>query len=227
VRFRFLYDVAGEMSETPDRCAWVCEQLVKYYPESDRAVKARMDLAKINIVKLIEQGNDAEAQLAYDKLMADYGNHPKITRSMFNVAEAYFKKAQNLERLNDSSKSHKCFQKSISILEKILKDYPEMSVDKRDVYYMGGRTYCKLEDYLKSLNCFQKIVDDYPNYIYAWYAQFMLGYNCKLMVDKGVITPEEGEAMIKPAFEKLLEEYPTCSHADYVREWLESHNSSK
>ena len=42
-----------------------------------------MDASLMNILSLIEGGNDTEAQEALDSLIADFNDHPDLTEAVF------------------------------------------------------------------------------------------------------------------------------------------------
>jgi tetratricopeptide (TPR) repeat protein len=99
-------------------------------------------------------------------------------------------------------------------------DLPHMAVDG---YYYAGGCYWKLGKYAHSIQCYQRIIDEFPDYEYAWNAQFMVGDNYEALKESGAISKSEADTKIKAAYEELLEKYPSCPAAKPAGVWLNRH----
>jgi tetratricopeptide (TPR) repeat protein len=210
------------------------QHIVTNWPTTGRAVNAQGRVADC----CIRLGDETGAQAAYDGMLAAFGNHPRLSESMYFFAEEYIKSGMELENSTDLVGAQQYFRKGLDILEKTLNDFPttpyapEMYHWAGDTYFRladyadSGDTDSRLADYTNSLKCFQKITKDYPRYKYAWHAQFTVGRNYEGMMSLGHLSEAEAKPLISAAYEKLIEKYPTCQSVAYAQNWLDK-NAAK
>jgi TolA-binding protein len=221
-----LYDIAGiyERSKKYDKATGLYQQIMQQHSDSKYAVKAQMDIVGMNIFSLVRTGNDAAVQAEINKLKADFPGHRHLPEVIYMVAKEYYLQANRLENegLAEQSRSH--LQKAISIYEALINEFPNCD-EVPDAYCWIGQFYRQLGDYQKSIESCQKVVDDYPDFRFVWDALRTVGLNYIKLKEAGVISESEADAKTKAAFEKLLEEYPTCPAAKYAADWLNEHNA--
>jgi len=82
-----LYQVANQYQilQRHEQALELYQYIVDNCPESDRAVPSQMDV----VISNLELGNDAEAQAATDKLIADFAGHPALPEALYGVADKY------------------------------------------------------------------------------------------------------------------------------------------
>jgi len=82
-----LYQVANkyQILQRHEQAIELYQYIVDNCPESDRAVPAQMDV----VISNLELGNDAEAEAATDKLIADFAVHPDLPEALYGVADKY------------------------------------------------------------------------------------------------------------------------------------------
>jgi len=191
-------------------------------------VIADMDLQGIQMVKFAwsyKAGNNVKASGLLDTLVNDYGNHDYLPTVLLRVGEEYFLKSTEMDAQGRISESLQCLPIAISVLEKVANHSSRDRLTEESSYYLLGNAYYMLEDYLNSLRCFQKIVDDHPDFIYAYYAQLMVGRSFIGMVSSGLMTEDQGLPLIKAAYQQLMADYPENPSAGYVQNWLNNNNS--
>jgi len=98
-----IYDIGKryEWSHKYEQANKIYLQLVQKYPGSPWAGKVPLTVPRTNIVSLITEGKDVEAQAAIDKLVVDFSNHPDLPEALDNIAHRYewtgkYEKAQSM-----------------------------------------------------------------------------------------------------------------------------------
>ena len=96
-------------------------------------------------------------------------------------------------------------------------ELPVSSPYTQHAWYFTGVCYRRhLGDYAKTLEYYQKVVDEWPNYQYAWSAQCLIGECYEKLRDSGVLSESEANPKIEQAYMAVIERYPTCSLAGHA-----------
>lgn len=144
------------------------------YPGTKLAFKAQKNLAVINL----EEGDYTAAQEAFDTLITDFNDHPDLPQVVFTVGRQYYLEALQDEKQELNEQNKVLFQKAIDIWDRIITQFPNAD-EAPQAYFMSGVCYRDLGEDVKSTECFQKIVNEYPDYMYAWEAKFMIEHNVR------------------------------------------------
>jgi tetratricopeptide (TPR) repeat protein len=155
------------------------------------------------------------AQEAIEQLESDFASHPDLSTPLLYIAEKYFENAFNEGDVNSLSDC-------VIVYEKVLNDYAAITKPKHlpHVYRYTADCYRRLGEYQKATGYYQRILDDYPGYKYAWYAQFRIGRILEGLKADGVIGASEADSQIRTAYEQVVSRYPNCPVAGYVQRWL-------
>ncbi len=130
--------------------------------------------AKAGLIKLdIARGNEAAAKMAIDSLIKDFDDHADLPKVLWSLAEIYYKKAFQYENVGQDAESKRCFAKVIALGERMRKQSPA-SVTIAQVYFFSAICYDQLGEYIKAVELYKAIVDNCPDYEYAWEAKFMI-----------------------------------------------------
>jgi tetratricopeptide (TPR) repeat protein len=84
-----------------------------------------------------------------------------------------------------------------------------------------------LGQYQKGIDYYQQIVDSWPDYKYAWHAQFFVGMYYEKLRDSGDLPPSEADPKIEQAYKAVIEKYPDCSSVRHACLRLGSINFGK
>jgi TolA-binding protein len=217
------------IAEAVHHTAYCCRQLKKYdkanqldqyvlghWPKTKYALWAQMDMARTHI----ELGEQAAAEAAIDKLITDFAGHPALPGALLGpIAEGFYDKAFRMEA--DSGGQRQAYlQKAIDIWEMVAKQSPAL-VYTADGYSWAGHCYRELGQYTKAIECYQKVVDNFPGHNLAWNDLFLIGQCYEDMKVSGVITETEADTKIRAAYKQLVEKYPDCKAAPIAKSWLE------
>jgi tetratricopeptide (TPR) repeat protein len=204
----------------------IYRQIVQNYPDNLYANKARLGLSRANVLSLIMSQDYNQADIAFDKMIADFAGHPDLSSAILGTAEPYYNKALRLEGEGLQGQAKECFRKALRIAE-IAKDKCPNYVESADTLFWTGVCYRALGDYEKSIECCQKVVDNWPDYTNAWQAQFLIGCNYEELKTSGAVSEVEANTKAKAAYEELLKNYPGCPASESARTWLNLRNSEK
>jgi len=210
-----------------DKALNLYEQIAQQYPESTYAGTAEMEISTVNILMIIESGNDSEAETALDNLIADFNDVRGLVAAVSQVAEEYQFKASTLENEGTAGAEEirGCLSKAAMIWERVINDYQDIVVVPQACRYAGD-CYRKLGEFAQSAACYQKIIDDYPGNSMGWHALFMVGRNYEDLGRMGLVPQAEADTKITAVYEQVIEKYPDCKAAQAARSWLDRNNSN-
>ncbi len=209
-----------------ERARSLYQQIAEQYPDSSYAGTARLEDLKVNILQLIEAGNDKAAQAGLDKLAADFKDSRSLALAVSRIAEQYqiIALRKENEGTASSEETGDYLSKAITIWERVINEYQDKVVVPQSCCYAGD-CYRKLGEYEKSAECYRKVADYYPGNSKAWHALFMVGRNYEDLEKSGAISKSEAYVEIKAAYEQVIEKYPDCKAAKASKNWLNRHNS--
>jgi TolA-binding protein len=214
-----------EAAKKYQRAKVIYQQVVEQHPESSHAAKALLCVPKMDVLSLMESGNDSAAQTVLDELIADFNDHPDLPDAVFVVGEQYYNKAFRMEKKGLVAKARVCVETALAIWESI-KELPPNSLYPAQSYLFSGECYRRLGQHQKAIEYYQKVVDDWPDYENRWYALFLIGGAYEQLRDIGVIEKSEAKALIQSAYERVLKEYPNCPAAKAADNWLKCYAKS-
>ena len=224
---RILYYIGRRYGATGNHedARSIYQQITQLYPSSPYARRSQMIIAKTDIISLITSRNDGGVMAAIDSLIASHSSDSELSIAVYQIAKQYSGQALQAENEGLVSLAQDYSQKAATLWERAIDELPVTLATPPDAGCIAGDCYYELGEYEKSIGCYQKVVDGYPSFQYVWHALHMVGLNYEKMQEAGRISKPEAEPMIKAAYEQLLEKYPDCPRAEYVRNWLNQHSS--
>jgi len=216
-----IYDFAARYdqpnaSRRPKLIKTIYQQLMEYFPESVQARRAKLNVSRLNINQLIESGNDAGILDDIDTLIADFNNHPDLPMAVSLIAQSYYKKGFRLQNEGLDDQSADNYRKTITIREIVIQQFPSSDLTTR-AYYLSAVLYSQhLQQYQKAIEYFQKVVDNWPDYQFAWHAQYFIGYYYEKLRNSGAIAESEANPKIEQAYQAVVEKYPDSRPAPHV-----------
>lgn len=138
----------------------IFQQLVQVNPDGHYGGKAKLYIARINILSLARSAKEDEVKAAIDKLATDFKDHRELPKQVFLIAEEYFHRAD--------------YKAAIKLWKRVARDYPEDDVNSK-IPFLLGMCYEQLEDYPKAIECYKKVVEKYPDSYYAPQVPYKLG----------------------------------------------------
>jgi outer membrane protein assembly factor BamD (BamD/ComL family) len=216
-----LYEIAGknERAKKYEEAKSIYERIISEAPESWEAVKAEVDIAKVDVLALIGAGNAAGVEQAVDGLIASFDGHPHLAEAVFQVGKGYHDDAGEKQRDGDEAGAMGLYPKAIGIWEIILERFSESEAMPK-ACYLSGDCYRLLGRNDEAVRYYEEIAANWPDYDHAWAAQYQIGCCYIELRNAGTMAEREANAKIKAAYRELLEKYPDCVFADNARGWL-------
>jgi len=217
---RYQWDVKHEKANN------LYKQIIQNYPDSEYASKARLGISRAKVLSLIISENYKRAEKAFDKLVADFSEHPDLQTTIFMIGEGYYNQAFRCEDDGHDTEAKEYLQKTITLWEKVVTDFPESDFTVQAYYFTAG-CYRRLGQYEKAIEYYQRVVSKWPDYQYTWNAQFMVGCCYEELKDTASVEKPVADAQIKAAYEQVVQNYPDCPAVYAARQQLEHIAKSK
>jgi len=210
-----LYSIAEryELAGKKEAAEGLYLQVINQYPENLYADRSRLKVFETDVSNLIEPGDFNEVQTTIDNLIDNYNDNKGLPQVIFYVGHHYYNKARikKQESLEDEARDE--LIKAITIWERLIQEIPQSEYTPR-AYFTSAVCYSQeLRDYEMGIEYFERIVDNWPVYEYAWSAQYQTGRYYEKLRDSGAIGVAEANEKIEQAYMAVLENYPDCSLA--------------
>ena len=220
-----IYEVADEYGRAGKKDK--AEQLYKYvvndFPGSTGEMWVKASIARLDI----KLGNEAAAGEMLNNLTSNFRENSGLPQLIFRIGEEYYSKASQLEDEGLTTEARDNLEKSLAIWKRIIEELPKSNpMITAHAYYSSADCYRRLAQHSKAVEYYQMVVDNWPDFEYAWNAQFTIGLIYEGLKKSGDISKSEVDMKIRAAYEQLLERYPDCKTAKIARRWLNRHNSS-
>jgi TolA-binding protein len=221
-----LYDIAKECQRAEDynEARYLYQQILQQHAQSRYARKAQFDVEALSIFSLGDRANDVDVKTAVDGFVTKFAAHQYLPTAVYKIAVEYHMKAYRLINKGLTDRAEGCFQKASLVFERVANEFPGAG-DVPKALRSAGDCYRKLGRYAESTRCYQKVVDDYPDFETAWNALFTIGRNHEDLKESGAISKSEADSKTKAVYEQLLKEFPSCPGTKHARRWLSRHNS--
>jgi TolA-binding protein len=203
-----------EASKTYEEAKGTYQRVAWQYPGSSHAAKAWVGFYKMDALSLIESGDDAGVQRIIDNLIADFNDHPELPEDVFVIGEEYYNMAFEDPNKFIKVKSEENLFKAKDIWERIIAQWPDSkSIGLKHAQYFTAVCYRRFGEYEKAITNYQKVVDNWPDYQYAWSAQYLIGSCYEKLKIYGNLPELEADPKIEQAYKAVVEKYPDSALA--------------
>jgi len=200
-RFRWI----GYYSKVED----IYQKIIQQYSGSEVAGKANLDVAVINILAMIEPGNENQAEAALAGLESSLSDTSQLNEAILLAGEQYYLKGCELDVQGQYALAESYFQKSISLWIKV-KSRVAASAIEPGFWDWAGYCYKNTGQFDKSVECFKKKYELYPD-VSPSRTLLLIGQNYEALRDS---------SEIKAAYGKIVKLHPETPAAKYARKWL-------
>jgi TolA-binding protein len=198
-----------ELAKEYEEAKSVYQKVAFNYPDNPHYFKAKLGASKIDAVLFIESEQDAEAENVLGNLISNFRDNPDLPDAIFQIADEYYKVAFRHKKEGFEDQARELYQKAIAIWGKMTQELPPNAQYTPEAYYSSAVVYSQeLDEHQKGIEYFQKIVDNWPKYEYAWHAQFFVGMYYEKLRDSGGILASEANPKIEQAYKAVIEKYP-------------------
>jgi TolA-binding protein len=212
----------------------IAKYILATWPQSDWALSSARNVA----VVAAQAGEDSDAEAVVQKMVTDYPTNPKLTEAVFQIGEQYWKmagvergkslglakgqKVVILKKIPDMPEKAKAgYASAKRIWKRIAENLPTSDTTPQAVFFVAE--CCRaLDQNQEAMAGYQKVVDQWPGYEYAWMAQDRIIKGYREMAALGSMSVYDSETAITAAYERMLKLFPNCPAASIAREWLKS-----
>jgi TolA-binding protein len=82
------------------------------------------------------------------------------------------------------------------------------SIGLKHAQYFTAVCYRRFGEYEKAITNYQKVVDSWPDYQYAWSAQYLIGSCYEKLKYYNILPESEADPKIEQAYKAVVENYP-------------------
>lgn len=215
---KVVYQIARKLKDD-EKAGELYQYIVDNHRDSDFMLFARANIGNINI----RLGDDEAARSIFDKLLVDFRDHSILPKAVALMADGYYNEALLKKNQGQDEEAREYLLKAITEYERIIKQLPETVHTTAEAHRVAADCYYRLGHVEKALEYNQKVVDNWPDYMYAWDALFWMGRHYEEMNKSGLLSKSEAFPKIKAVYQHILEKYPTCPAAKHARRWLSRH----
>ena len=186
------------------------------------AISSRVGIARVNI----SLGDDEAVDEIIDGLIADYNDQSRLAQAVFRIGEEYDNLGYEYHKRRRSEMARNSFQKAIAVWARIIKDLPPSRITA-EAYHLTGETWGQLGEYETAIDCYKKVLDDWPGYKYAGHLQFLIGRMYQKLLKSGGISKAEACPQIKAAYQIVAAQYPDTQAAPIAVKWLKNNRTCR
>ena len=216
------YEQAGNYAGAKDAYELVALQ----NPDAWHAIRAELGIHKAGILQLLAAGDNTGGFAALDRFIADYPGNSHLTWVIAEMAEYPYKEAFELEERGLTAQAKDSFQKALTIWEKVVSKLPGDPYTVPYAYSCMGDCYSRLDEYEKSIQCYQFVADNYPEHFLAWNGLYLVGRNYQDLGKSGAISQLQADSQTASVYQQLVSTYPNCPAARIAGKWLSKHNTN-
>jgi len=204
-----LYGVANLLSpRNPSKAQELYQYIIDKHPANEFVP---LSLAGIGIVKLVA-GDEKAAQGLYEKLRRDCSRFPRFSEAVALIGQGYYQRART-ERALGRAEYAESYRKAIAVWEGITREMPESAITPQACYHAAVVYGQELGQYDKALDYYQRVAESWPDFEFAWHAQFFIGDCYQKLKKAGAIPADQADAQMVEAYRAVIEKYPDCRSA--------------
>jgi tetratricopeptide (TPR) repeat protein len=185
------------------------ERIVKDCPGTDEADRAALDVPRRTIFDLFYAG-DPNAAILLDKFIADFNQNSYAGDCLGRVVIGCYKRAVELKEQKQPEKAMRYREVAANIWERIQKENLHIGTNAVYLYFYVGANYLELRQWENTIENFQKVIDDYPDFEHACTVQTAMSYCYEQLRDSGDLPKEGVNPILEETYKAILSNYPGC-----------------
>jgi len=187
----------------------VFDKFIDNFPQSPQIAGARISLARMGILSLIDANDDPNAFAEIDGFIADYNDFSGSTEEVFRISQKYYNKAMVLKyKKADADAAAGFFYDAIDVKSRIIKDLPQTTATANTLFGMGVIYSQELGESEKGIEYFEALLERYPEHENNDYTHYLLCRNYKQLKREGKIEAAQADEKIENNLKAIIENYP-------------------
>jgi outer membrane protein assembly factor BamD (BamD/ComL family) len=180
------------------------EKILSQNPTRPMALTAQTALAQAYVQ--MGQGDKAGEYVKW--ILENCRQEKRVGYSLFVIGEEYFLRGEELISQGGREEGRQNLSRAIEIWESVRTQSAD-SLHQAHAFYYSAAAYHKIGRYEDALACYQHLVDQWPGYEKAWYAQFMIAQCSEELARQNKLPLESANA----AYQRVIDKYPDSSAA--------------
>ena len=213
-----LYTIAWAYTDKPecfDKAKDLFKSVGKDFPDFIHSAGARLYGKVLEDLALIASQDNARSKKSLDKLISNLNESPYLADAIDLIMGWYQKKISAVEMpVNEDYRS------PIEVWEKMTEKLPNLQFRYPDPYLFAAYYYGQTGEHNKAIQCYNKVLNKWPNYEYAWNVQYLVGSTYQEMKHAGLISEADADTATRQAYEQLIAKYPGSQTAQIANRWL-------
>jgi tetratricopeptide (TPR) repeat protein len=208
-----LYWVACGYEEYPDKlpqAKQIYERIVKECQGTDEGDRASLDFRRRILCDVLDSGDVNSAYTLLDKFIADFNQHPYVGDCLGRVTIGCYKKATELTEQKQTEKARQYRELSANIWERMQKDKLQVATDATYLYLYVGANYLEMRRLENTIDIFQKLLADYPDFEHACSVQTAMSWCYEQLRDSGSLPKEAANSILEEMYKSILTNHPNC-----------------
>lgn len=197
----------------------IYQQVIKSYSDNQIISKAKLGSSMSDVRALIISQDYIKAEDLLNKTVVDFNGHPDLPKAIILAGEQFYKEGLAKESNGLDVQAKDSFERALKIWDGFINGFTNSGL-MPEACSWAGECNLKMGKYEDSLRCFQKVVDNYPEYEYAWNAQFFIGSTYQRMREAGLMSKSEADSKTKASYQKVISKWPKCNVAAIAQTWL-------
>jgi len=221
-----LYDVAAgyEKAACYEKAKNTYSRVVEIFPGSVAASKAELDIAKTDIMSLIDIVDDSTVQEEIEFLFEHFNGDSYLPKAVFGVAREYGVRAFLGTREGLARERGDYARAALPFLDKVITNFPDDAVVPEALEWAGD-CHRLLGEYEQAISFYERTLDDWPKHEYAARAQFLIGHVYEKMKREGLIDEADADGKIWSAYKRVVTKYQGSVFVKAAQDWLACHKN--
>jgi tetratricopeptide (TPR) repeat protein len=200
----------------------LCRQIVD---SNSAAIKVRASAAarmdKYDLFRAIEAGDSNLIQTMIRRAGAGLSSDGGLDQYLTVLAGACYSQGRWAKIDGDMDVSLRFIGAAVSLWTRVFTECPDSPLAPHACFAAGAQSAKELGDYPRAVQDLQKLVDNWPGYEYAYWAQFKIADDLEIMVQNGSLTPGQAKSGITAALQAVITNYPKCAWVSSARSLLD------
>ena len=214
-----LCDLAGQCSQQAQyaQALEIYRRLELNWPDdADHYMMAEVSMRAISD---IGYGDNPGTQVSLSLLAETYSQSSNLASALWQVSSIYYSKATRCREVQPHQEN---LYKSIEAGQ-LAMEYSKTSDLSAQACYQLAESYRLLGKEEAAIGYYRLLLSDWPDYEYAWNAQFMIGRCSEKLAYKGLIDASVAQSTCTEAYQNVCQIFPVCPAVKAASAWLKSH----
>ncbi len=186
------------------------------------SVDSQQVVAKAALTALFDigHGHEPNEMLTLSELAEAYSESPDLGSALIQASSIYYTKAtksshgsrDRLEKLSQAVQGYELAMEHAVT--------PEMSAQ---ACYQLAECCRLMGNDTMALEHYRLVLSNWPDFKYAWNAQFMIGHCSEKLARQGLLDAASSEAACIQAYTAICENFPECPASKAASQWLKKH----